>query len=564
VVAKTSLERIFQRYAMRGEPYLRRYAKYIGALALALLVGIGFRAYPPTAQPTDDPAFAPDRILVKAKEEATSDSLESLNRTNSARVIARIPGTGVKVVRLPESLSVPEAVERYEASLAVEYAEPDYVLRPALSATTPNDAGFPKMYGLYNGGQYGGTFDADIDGLEAWEATTGSTDTVVAVIDTGVDINHQDLKHNVWKNPGESGSGKETNGVDDDGNGYVDDVHGWDFFNDDASVFDDARYDAHGTHVAGTIAAVGNNGSGIAGVNWEVKIMPLKFIGPNDASYVEDAVAAINYAVDNGVKISNDSWGYDFSSETLERAIADADRAGHLMVTAAMNGGADFVGDDIDFYPMYPASYDDPNIISVAASNNDDELTTFSNYGATSVDLAAPGKDILSTLPGNRYGIGQGTSVAAPYVTGVAALIKSQSPQLSDEAIKARILESVDKKASLQSKVTTGGRLNAAKALGANTGPVIVDLRPKGQVRDHSPTITATVRDDETELTEAQIQLYVDGRLKESFTYDQVSDTLTYETRKLALRSHAIRIEVQDTERLEESRTWRFTVVNRQ
>jgi len=406
------------------------------------------------------------------------------------------------------------------------------------------------MYDLYNRSQNGGSFDADIDAPEAWTATTGSDSTVVAVIDTGMDINHRDLKDNIWTNPGEVPG----NCVDDDGNGYVDDVHGWDFRDtkeddvgncnfarqgEDNRVFDGAQQDTHATHVAGTIAAAGNNDVGVTGVNWQATIMPLKFIGPDNWGTVADAAEAVEYSVAEGVKISNNSWGYwglsSDDSRTLKGAIDSADRAGQLFVAAAMNGGTDLVGDNIDdpnIPDIYPASYDNSNIISVAASNKQDDLTSFSNYGTKSVDLAAPGIDILSTMPGNNYGYGWGTSMATPHVTGAAALIKSQDPQLSDNEIKRRILNSVDKIASLQGKLVTGGRLNAAKALGANTAPVIVGLSPGGKIRDRTPTITATVQDDETELIETQIQLYLGG--KRNFSYDQVSDQLTYQSGRLS------------------------------
>src|SRR5918999_1287399 len=269
----------------------------------------------------------------------------------------------------------------------------------------------------------------DADAPEAWNTGTGTAATVVAVIDEGVDVSHPDLRNNIWKNPGEVPG----NGVDDDRNGYVDDVNGFDFANDDASVYDpdpiDGSGDEHGTHVAGTIAAEGNNGAGITGVNWQAKVMALKFLGPNSGSTL-DAVEAINYAVAKGADISNNSWGYVGSpSRSLKDAITRADNAGLLFVAAAGNGGADGVGDDNDANSTntnYPSSFSNPNIISVAATDNRDRLASFSNFGASTVDLGAPGVNVLSTLPGNRYGYYSGTSMATPHVTGVAALLKSQ------------------------------------------------------------------------------------------------------------------------------------------
>ncbi len=515
-------------------------------------------------------SFEPGRILVQTEPGAPADALKAANRKNDASVEERIPNSRVSLVDLPEGLSVAEAIQHYRAAPGIEYAEPNYHAVPAALPPKPNDPQFPKMYDLNNRGQYGGTFDADIDAPEAWNAETGSADTVVAVIDTGIDISHRDLKDNIWTNPGESGldadgNDKATNGIDDDRNGYIDDVHGWDFYHDDASVFDSAAQDTHGTHVAGTIAAEGNNTVGVTGIAWQSKIMPLKFIGPDNASNVADAVAAIDYSVNEGAQISNNSWGYVFPpccpSKILQDAIDRADRAGQLFVVAAMNGGDDFIGDDIDQNPIYPASYTNSNIITVAATNEKDNLTSFSNYGATSVDLAAPGIDILSTLPGNNYGFGYGTSMATPHVTGVAALLKSQSPQLRGDEIKARILDTVDKNPSLEGKMVSGGRLNAAKALGADTAPVILNMKPGSRIRAHRALIRATVRDDETDLTKDQIALYLDGRRKFGFSYDQATDKLTYRTRKLASHRHHVKIVAQDAQALEESRTWKFKVL---
>jgi thermitase len=361
----------------------------------------------------------------------------------------------VNVVDLPNDLTVREALQRYEASPDVEYAEPDFVLQPA-QTVSPSDLYYTRLYVLNNTGQTGGTPDADVDAKEAWSITTGSPTTVVAVIDEGVDVNHPDLRGNIWVNTDEVPG----NGVDDDRNGYVDDRNGYDFASDDASVYDpdplNGGGDEHGTHVAGTIAAQGNNGTG---VNWRASIMALKFVGPN-GGYTSDAVEALNYAVANGAMISNNYWGGRGSSLALQQAISRADATGHLFVAAA---GSD--GTNNDTTAHYPSTYTNANIISVAATDNNDRLASFSNFGASSVDLAAPGVNILSTLPGNRYGSYSGTSMATPHVTGVAALLKSQNPTLCDGQLKAQNLQFVESKNSLQGKVATGGRLNAAASL---------------------------------------------------------------------------------------------------
>lgn len=408
----------------------------------------------PTFQVSEqEPEFAPGRIIVKLEEEATDQDLERINNRNDASVEENLPAPDTSVVDLPRGLEVEEAAERYEFSPDVEYAEPDFLISPAAA---PDDPDYPKLYGLNNTGQTGGTEGADIDAPAAWEITQGNPDTLVAVIDTGVDINHSDLKGNIWVNEGEV----PNNGKDDDNNGYVDDVNGWDFWNEDNTVYDAGDGDEHGTHVAGTIAAEGNNNAGVIGVNWRADIMPLKFLGPN-GGYTSDAVKAIDYAVKNGAKISNNSWGGGGYSQSLKDAIARADAAGHLFVAAAGNAGT-----DNDVTPSYPASYDNPNIISVAATTDTDVRASFSNYGAKSVDLAAPGVRIRSTLPAGNYGAYSGTSMATPHVAGAAALLKSKFPTLDDGEMKTRILRSAEGLVGLQGTMTTSGRLNAARALG--------------------------------------------------------------------------------------------------
>ena len=220
-----------------------------------------------------------------------------------------------------------------------------------------------------------------------------SANVLVGVIDTGVDYNHPDLAANIWTNPGEIAG----NGIDDDGNGYIDDVHGYDFVNNDGDPMDD---NGHGTHFSGTIGGVGNNGIGVAGVNWNVKIMALKFLDSGGSGSTANAVAGVQYATMMGVDVTSNSWGGGGFSQALYDAIDAAGAANIAFVAAAGNNGA-----NNDTSPAYPAAYDLPNIISVAATDDNDELASFSNYGAASVDLGAPGVDILSTLPGNQYGL---------------------------------------------------------------------------------------------------------------------------------------------------------------
>lgn len=428
----------------------------------------------PTYEVPEGKKFATGEIIVKIEEEASPEDLRDLNRENGARLEEDLPKSDVNLVDLPRDLSVEEAVDVYEESPDVKYAQPNYLLYPTKTA---NDTYYDKyLYGQNNTGQNingsAGISDADIDAPEAWDVITGSQDTVVAVIDEGVDVDHPDLRDNIWRNPGETSG----NSIDDDKNGYVDDVNGWDFANDDASVYDPDPItgygDEHGTHVAGTIAAQGNNSVGVSGVNWDARVMSLKFLGENGGTTI-DAVEAINYAVNKGVKISNNSWGGGGYSQALYDAINRADSVGHLFVAAAGNDSS-----DNDTRASYPANYDLSNVISVAATNNQDTLAGFSNFGVKKVDLVAPGVDIVSTYTASRYGYMSGTSMAAPHVTGVAALIKSQNPTLDDAQMRARILESVDKIDDLSGKVATGGRLNAASALGVRTTEISLIASP--------------------------------------------------------------------------------------
>ena len=516
----------------------------------------------PSYQEPGPRSYAPGEVIVVLKRTAGLADLRLLNRQNNATLEEDLPNSDVNVVGLPQSLGVTEAVRRYESSPVVAYAEPNFKLQPAV---TPNDPSYSQLWGLNNTGQTGGTPDADIDAPEAWDTTTGSADTVVAVIDEGIDVNHPDLRDNIWRNTGEVAG----NGVDDDANGYVDDVNGYDFANNDASVYDPSPVngagDEHGTHVAGTIAATGNNGVGITGVNWDAQVAALKFLGP-DGGFTSDAVEAINYSVAEGMEVSNNSWGGGGPSQSLRDAIARADASGQIFLAAAGNGGADGIGDNNDVTPHYPSSYDVPNIVAVAATDDTDTLASFSNFGATSVDLAAPGVGILSTLPGNRYGRFNGTSMATPHVAGVAALIKSQNPALDDAQVKAQILQYADEKASLQGRVATGARLNALGALtqtADTTRPTVTAPRPApgSSIRDRTPTISATVNDADTNLQKADIQLFVDGNARPGFTYNVDTNRLTYTTPTLSFARHTARIVATDEAGNTTSYSWGFKVV---
>lgn len=406
------------------------------------------------------PAALPDdvragELLVAFDPTLPASARASLRARNGLAQGESLPVPGLELVELPDRADPTAVAARLSRQLGVRYAEPNYRVEPA---ATPNDTYFSHQWGLHNTGQTGGSSDADIDAPEAWDLAADTSGIVVAVVDTGVDISHPDLAANIWKNTDEVAG----NGVDDDGNGYVDDVRGWDYLNGDADVYDSASDDAHGTHVAGTISAVTGNGRGVAGVS-QAKILPLKFLGPDGGS-TSDAVRAIDYAVAQGAHVINNSWGGPSYSQALADAISRANTAGVLVVAAAGNGGTDGIGDNLDVSPVYPAAHTHGNIIAVAASDASDRLPSFTNYGSTSVDLGAPGAGILSTVPGG-YGTASGSSMAAPHVSGAAAQVMAAFPSLSHTEVRQRILATVDPKTSLATTTATGGRLNLAAAL---------------------------------------------------------------------------------------------------
>ena len=331
-----------------------------------------------------DAAFVPGELLVKFKSGVPAADRAAALRAHGARVDRALALQNLFVAKLDAGRGVRAAAAALGRRDDVEYAEPNWILR---SLATPNDPRFTDgdLWGLHQAN------DVDIDAPEAWNVTTGSANIVVGVVDTGVAWQHPDLAANIWTNPDEIAG----NGVDDDANGKVDDVRGWDFLNGDNDPYDDNE---HGTHVAGTIGAVGNNGVGVVGVNWNVKIMPLKFLGADGNGTTSAAVEAIIYARDEGAKVVNNSWGGGPFSQPLQDAFANSPNV--LFVNAAGNGGAEGVGDNNDSVPTYPCNNPVANIICVAAIDKTDALASFSNFGATQVDIGAPGVEILSTVPG--------------------------------------------------------------------------------------------------------------------------------------------------------------------
>jgi len=384
---------------------------------------------------------------VKSKEQELTVHATSTLNTQEIDKIAEQKKELSKIYKLTfdENLDISELVSELEEDPSVEYAEPNYIYT---TQVTPNDPYFSDQWGLHNTGQTGGTADADIDAPEAWDISTRSEDVIVAVIDTGIDYNHPDLADNIWTNPDEIPG----NNIDDDNNGYVDDINGWNFAYNNNDPMDDV---GHGTHVAGIIGAVGNNNIGITGIAWKTSMMALKFLNSDGSGYADDAARAILYASNNGAKITNNSWGGGPFSNTLRDAIQFSQELNVFFVAAAGNSTS-----NIDRIPSYPASYNIDNIISVAATDKNDSFAYFSNSGLTTVDLTAPGVDILSTLPNNGYGKKNGTSMAAPHVTGALALLLSKSPNYSLLKLKDILFGMTDKTLEISEKVLSGGRLN--------------------------------------------------------------------------------------------------------
>jgi len=446
-------------------------------------------------------AYAEGEIIVKLKAEAAD-----LAEQDIPEFIFRAPGAqaerlserqrGINLIHLNGQLSVEQAVAAAEADPRVEYAEPNYLY--STDATQPNDPRFGDEWGLMNSfaAQSAGSTPADIGATRAWDITTGSDDLVVAIIDTGVDIAHEDLAANIWRNPNEIAG----NNADDDGDGYVDDLHGWNFRDKSADLFVDANEDLHATHVAGTIGAVGNNQIGVAGVAWHVKLMSLKFLGGSKGSgSTADAIRAIDYVIyqkNHGVnvRVINSSWGGPGASQALRDKIQEAGDNGIVFVCSAGNDGEDNDGASPDYPAAFAASLS--NVISVAAIDSGDVLASFSNYGHAGATVAAPGQEIWSTAPhtslspNGSYRQLSGTSMASPHVAGVAALLLSNEPQLTAAQVKQRIIATAEPTDELVSRIAASGRVNAYNALTNHIPPATAPRIVQNRVTFSKTTLT--------------------------------------------------------------------------
>ncbi|MDL1988603.1 MAG: S8 family serine peptidase [Deltaproteobacteria bacterium] len=424
-----------------------------------------------------------DRLNRKFKVKALSKVFKGKKPKTIRRVMVNVPDeelpdlSTVYRAKLPDDVDIFQAISEYRQDPSVEYAEPNYLA--TIFSTYPNDTFFPAQWSLHNTGESGGTNDADIDAPEAWDTTTGSSDVVVvAIIDTGVFLEHSDLGENIWQNTGETPG----NGTDDDNNGFVDDVNGWDFYNDDNNPVDDNE---HGTHVAGISSAVTDNGTGIAGVSWNSKIMAVKVLGSGGSGPYSGVANGIVYAADNGADVINLSLGGAFSSCTLREAIDYAYAHNCVIVASSGNTGDSTIN--------YPAG--DDKVIAVAATDYDDVRANFSTYGQV-IDVAAPGVSIYSTVLNNGYNTFDGTSMAAPHVSGIVALILSNNPQVTNTYIRKLLyICAEDIGSEGWDKYTGFGRVNAFRALTSDSVDYLLARirRPKeGNIFSKNITITGT------------------------------------------------------------------------
>ncbi|NWF99081.1 MAG: S8 family serine peptidase [Nitrospirae bacterium] len=442
----------------------------------------------------DKGKYVKTEIYVKFKSGTSKESAKKIHQALKSTVIKKSTILGdVERVKLPEGLSVKDAIIQYMANPNVEYASPVFIRKAAgIAKLMPNDEFFVDQWALRNIGKYVyGTKGADIDATYAWRVSTGNYGIIIAVIDTGVDYNHPDLYSNIWRNAPECNG---LPGVDDDGNGYIDDCTGWNFVTceswDDTECLipttgnNDPMDDyGHGTHVAGIIGAVGNNALGVTGVMWRTSIMPVRVLNQYGEGDDDDIAEGIKYAVDNGAKVINASLGGYGTSPVLEDAIAYANSHGVLFVAAAGNES-----NNNDINPVYPASYPYSNIISVAATDQDDHRVAFTNFGYASVDVGAPGVYIISTVPtwmADYYGYGYldhyaGTSMAAPHVSGLAGLLYSYYYNFNYSQIKSMITTYVDVLPSLDGWVSSRGRINAFSSMSALWEPFDLKAKIKG------------------------------------------------------------------------------------
>jgi subtilisin family serine protease len=449
----------------RNERFVSRRFTFSSVVWLFILVLASVLLFPgdATGEPKSakkhsrEQRVAESRVIVRFRDGPHSARAREAMAHSGTRELKSMRRLGVSVLEVVDKgRSLDSVIQALETAPGIVFAEPDYLVE---TMRLPADPQYPEQWAL-----------AAISAEEAWDITTGDSSIVVAVIDTGVDYTHPDLAARMWVNPAEV-----VNGLDDDGNGYVDDIHGINAITGSGDPFDDNR---HGTHVAGTIGAETDNDEGIAGVDWNARIMALKFIGASGFGNTSDALECMEYVLEMktqfgvDVRLTNNSWGGGGFSYSLYQAIAASGEAGMLFVAAAGNN----YGRDNDASPHYPSSFDLPNVVAVAATNSSDVLAPFSNVGAQSVHLAAPGENILSSVPGSGYAYLRGTSMAAPHVSGAAALIWSRFPAAPPEGVRELLMSSTDPLPALEGRMVSGGRLNLLQTVSCTPG--VGYLRP--------------------------------------------------------------------------------------
>ena len=429
-------------------------ASKVAALCLTL---VAFNAF------AGQPEAVPGEYIVKLKDNYAVSSVNVMRQELGSFVKSTIPGQNIVVIKRPVFELTDSVVKTLSQNPMVDIVEPNFIYR---INKVPNDPMFGQLWGMQNTGQKDseakvGVAGVDIGATQAWDIETGSKDVIVAVVDTGINYNHPDLKDNVWTNTAEL-NGKA--GVDDDNNGIIDDIYGASFVDAAKPTGNNLDDHGHGSHCSGTIGARGDDGKGIVGVNWNVRIMGVKFLGADGSGSLEGALAAIDYATKMGAKVISNSWGGGGYSETLKQAIQRSNDAGAIFVAAAGNES-----NNNDTNPTYPASYDVPNVLSVAAIDNRGQIASFSNYGAKTVHVAAPGVNIYSSITGSNYDSWSGTSMATPHVSGMAALLLAHEPNITGLQIKERIIATSRPLAGIRGKVRAG--FVNAYAMLTNTQP---------------------------------------------------------------------------------------------
>ncbi len=411
----------------------------------------------------DSHPYKKGQLLVRWKKNITIQNINFTHQSLKAKILQKFERpSGLELVQIPNDIAIKSAMEAYQKNPNVAYAEPNYYVH---TQATPSDAKWSEQWALNNTGQTQGTPDADVNAPEMWELSTGSQDVVLGVIDTGIFYTHPDLAANIWVNAGEIAG----NGIDDDNNGYIDDIHGINTKNKTGDPLDD---NGHGSHVAGIMGAVGDNSEGISGINQKVSIIGCKFLDAGGGGSIGDAVVCMDYYLQlktratNPVNLvaTNNSWAGGGYSQAMMDAVKAHKDAGILFMAAASNEA-----NNNDVTETYPANYPSSNIISVAATNHKDELSDFSNYGKYSVHIAAPGEDILSTVLNGAYDSYSGTSMATPYVTGMAGLIKSHYPDLDWKGIKNLIIAGGQPIAAGKDKTISARRLRGASEDGSGS-----------------------------------------------------------------------------------------------